>query len=64
MTRAHQQSILALMPSAAGRVQLLSGRGEDIVDPKGGSLETYRRARDQIAACLRDVVKLVARSGV
>ena len=63
MTHGQRESILALMPTAANRVQLLSSRHEDIPDPATGSLELYRRVRDKIASCLRDVVKLVGRSG-
>jgi len=61
MTRAHRESILDLMPTAAGRIQLLSNRNEDIPDPAHSMLEAYRRVRDKIASCLRDVVRLVAK---
>jgi L-threonylcarbamoyladenylate synthase len=64
MTRAHRESILSLMPACADRVQLLSNRNEDIIDPASNSLELYRRIRDRIASCLRDVVRLVGGSGV
>ena len=43
----------------ADRIQLLSNRNEDIPDPVSTSLEQYRRVRDRIASCLRDVVRLV-----
>ncbi|MCY3021737.1 MAG: L-threonylcarbamoyladenylate synthase [Planctomycetota bacterium] len=59
MTRAQRDSIVALMPTSAERVQLLSSRNEDISDPAAGSLELYRRVRDRVASCLRDVVRLV-----
>jgi len=59
MTRAHRESILMLMPTCADRVQLLSNRNDDIPDPVSSSLEQYRRVRDRIASCLRDVVRLV-----
>lgn len=59
MTRRQRDSILALMPASADRVQLLSSRNEDITDPVAGSFEMYRRVRDKIASCLRDVVKVV-----
>jgi L-threonylcarbamoyladenylate synthase len=62
MTRRQRESILALMPTCSERVQLLSSRGEDIPDPIAGSVEQYRRVRDKIASCLRDVVKLVGGS--
>jgi tRNA threonylcarbamoyl adenosine modification protein (Sua5/YciO/YrdC/YwlC family) len=59
MTRGHRESILMLMPTCSDRVQLLSTRNEDIPDPVSSSLEQYRRVRDRIASCLRDVVRLV-----
>jgi protein-tyrosine-phosphatase len=59
MTRRQRESILAVMPASAERIQLLSRRNEDITDPEPGSLEMYRRVRDRINTCLRDVVKLV-----
>lgn len=61
MTRSHRESILELMPTAADRIQLLSNRNEDIPDPAHSMLEAYRRVRDKIASCLRDVVRLVAK---
>jgi len=64
MTRSQRESILALMPTCAERVQLLSSRNEDISDPAVGSPEMYRRVRDKIAGCLRDVVRLVGGRGV
>ena len=63
MTRRQRESILSLMPASADRIQLLSNRNEDITDPEPGSLEMYRRVRDRIATCLRDVVKLVGETG-
>ncbi|HYG76885.1 MAG TPA: L-threonylcarbamoyladenylate synthase [Planctomycetota bacterium] len=59
MTRAHRESIVMLMPAASDRVQLLSARNEDIPDPVSTSPELYKRVRDRIASCLRDVVRLV-----
>ncbi|MGD0093478.1 MAG: L-threonylcarbamoyladenylate synthase [Planctomycetota bacterium] len=63
MTRRQSASILALMPASAERVRLLSARNEDITDPEPGAVEMYRRVRDKIATCLRDVVKLVGQAG-
>ncbi|HEY3321606.1 MAG TPA: L-threonylcarbamoyladenylate synthase [Planctomycetota bacterium] len=62
MTAGHRSSILALMPSSTDRVQMLSTRNEDIPDPVSSTLELYRRVRDRIASCLRDVVRLVGGS--
>jgi tRNA threonylcarbamoyl adenosine modification protein (Sua5/YciO/YrdC/YwlC family) len=62
MTRTQCDSILALMPSCADRLRLLSKNNEDIIDPAASSLELYRRTRDKIAACLRDVLRLILES--
>lgn len=41
MTRAHAAAIADMAPGAAGKVRLLSPRGEDIADPIGGPPERY-----------------------
>ncbi|MFM7244272.1 MAG: Sua5/YciO/YrdC/YwlC family protein [Planctomycetaceae bacterium] len=48
MTAAHRAAILAQFPEAGGRVSLLATDRRDVVDPVGGSLETYRTCADQI----------------
>lgn len=63
MTWAHRESILRLMPAARDRVWLLSSRSEDIPDPVSKSIERYRQARDRIAHCMRDVLRVVTGSG-
>ena len=60
MTRAHRDSILELMPSCEDRLQLISCGTEEIEDPASHSIKLYRRVRDKIAGCLRDVIKLVS----
>lgn len=42
MTRSHRQSVLAMVPSAGGRVRLVLG-DRDLDDPIGGSQEEYER---------------------
>jgi tRNA threonylcarbamoyl adenosine modification protein (Sua5/YciO/YrdC/YwlC family) len=64
MTRAHRASIVEFMPGATPRVQLLSREGDDIGDPASQPLNQYRRSRDRIAVCLRDVVRMVKGSEV
>ncbi|MFM7208103.1 MAG: Sua5/YciO/YrdC/YwlC family protein [Planctomycetaceae bacterium] len=48
MTAAHRAAILAQFPEAGGRVTLLSPDRRDVLDPVGGSLETYRGCARQI----------------
>jgi protein-tyrosine-phosphatase len=48
MTAAHRAALLAQFPEAGGRVALLSAERQDVIDPIGGSLETYRRCARQI----------------
>jgi protein-tyrosine-phosphatase len=62
MTRAHRDSILEFMPAAMDRVRMLSRNGDDIAEPAGQSLERYRRCREQMAACLRDIIRIVEKS--
>ncbi|MFM9058189.1 MAG: Sua5/YciO/YrdC/YwlC family protein [Planctomycetaceae bacterium] len=52
MTAAHRSALLAQFPEAGGRVALLSPERQDVIDPIGGSLETYRRCARQICAHL------------
>ncbi len=48
MTAAHRAAILAQFPDAAGRVSMLSPDRQDVLDPIGGPLTTYRRCAEQI----------------
>jgi len=48
MTAAHRNAILAQFPEAGGRVAMLSPDRKDVIDPIGGSLETYRACARQI----------------
>lgn len=48
MTAAHRAAILAQFPEAGGRVAVLATDRRDVVDPVGGSLETYRNCARQI----------------
>ena len=48
MTASHRAAILAQFPEAGGRVSLLSPDRRDVIDPIGGSLETYRACGRQI----------------
>lgn len=48
MTASHRAALLAQFPEAGGRVALLSPDRRDVIDPIGGSLETYRTCAGQI----------------
>ena len=48
MTAAHRAAILQQFPEAAGRVSMLSPERQDVLDPIGGPLPTYRRCAQQI----------------
>ncbi len=53
MTRGHREVLLRDFPEAAGRVELLSKTGADLVDPIGGGDEDYHRCAEQIERDLR-----------
>ncbi|MBW3540704.1 MAG: Sua5/YciO/YrdC/YwlC family protein [Planctomycetes bacterium] len=57
MTHSHRDSILALRPDVAGRVEPLSQCEADIADPIGGSLEDYRQCLEQIGEYVRALIE-------
>ena len=65
MTAAHREALVARFPEAGGRVALLSPDRQDVIDPIGGSLDTYRRCarqiREHLAARLDTLLKDVPR---
>ena len=48
MTASHRAALVAQFPEAGGRVSVLSPDRRDVIDPIGGSLETYRTCARQI----------------
>jgi protein-tyrosine-phosphatase/tRNA A37 threonylcarbamoyladenosine synthetase subunit TsaC/SUA5/YrdC len=48
MTAAQRAALVSQFPEAGGRVMLLSPERQDVIDPIGGPLETYRRCARQI----------------
>lgn len=52
MGRSHLSTILAEVPDAAGKTQMLRADGLDIGDPYGSDLRVYRRVRDEIRAAV------------
>jgi protein-tyrosine-phosphatase len=61
MTRSHADLAAGMVPAARHRIRTLSSfrghqPGADIMDPYGGGLDTYRIVRDEILACLQDLL--------
>jgi protein-tyrosine phosphatase len=54
MTASHRTTILAQFPESGGRVAMLSTDRLDVIDPIGGTLETYRKCAAQIRKHLAD----------
>jgi len=52
MTASHRATILAQFPEAGGRVAMLSPDRNDVLDPIGGTVATYRKCAEQIHAHL------------
>ena len=48
MTASHRAGVLAQFPEAGGRVSMLSPDRQDVLDPIGAPLPTYRRCAEQI----------------
>jgi len=48
MTASHRAAILAQFPEAGGRLAMLAPDRRDVIDPVGGSLDTYRSCARQI----------------
>ena len=61
MTRDHRRAIIAGFPEAAAKTHTLHSFGTsrkeaDVLDPFGGSIDTYRITRDEIASALADLI--------
>ncbi len=61
MTRQHHDILLAWRPAARDKIFLLRHfdgrrRDDDLDDPIGGTLDTYRACRDAIKACLPELI--------
>ena len=67
MTAAHRHHILEAFPEVENKVCLINSFGTskvpaDVSDPFGGSLNTYKRTRDEIDRALADLI-LFLRTG-
>ncbi len=55
LSTSHLEALLARVPpSAAGRLELLDPRGEDVPDPIGGGPEEYRSCAERIAQAVAE----------
>ena len=64
MTEAHRFYILDLFPEVGNRVFLINSFGTskvpaDVSDPYGGSLQTYKKIRDEIDRALSDLILFI-----
>jgi protein-tyrosine phosphatase len=62
MTASHRAGILAQFPEAGGRVTMLSPDRQDVLDPIGAPLPTYRRCAEQIRGHLAARIDTLADS--
>jgi protein-tyrosine phosphatase len=55
MTRNHLEALVMSLPPGRGKnIEMLDPGGKDITDPMGGDREQYRRAAEQIRACIEE----------
>ena len=64
MTQTHLDHILQWFPEVGNRVFLINAFGTskvpaDVSDPYGGSLNTYRKTRDEIDRALSDLILFI-----
>lgn len=64
MTESHRQYVLDCFPEVGNRVCLINSFGTskvpaDVSDPFGGSLNTYKRTRDEIDRALSDLILFI-----
>jgi len=64
MTQAHRARILECFPEVENRVFLINAFGTskvpaDVTDPFGGSLNTYKKTRDEIDRALSDLILFI-----
>jgi len=62
MTASHRAGVLAQFPEAGGRVSMLSPDRQDVLDPIGAPLPTYRRCAEQIRGHLAARIDTLADS--
>lgn len=60
MTQAHARAVLAMDPTAVGRVHMLAGDGEAIADPIGGTQAHYDATAEQIRTLVARRLKELA----
>ena len=57
MTSAQRDLLVNVLPECKDRVRPLAGEGQDIVDPFGGDLETYRECADHMERHLKNLLE-------
>lgn len=62
MTASHRAGVLAQFPEAGGRVSMLSPDRQDVLDPIGAPLPTYRRCAEQIRGHLAARIDILVNS--
>ncbi len=66
MANTHKQNIIKKFPKVKNKVFLLNeyafGENRDILDPFGGSLRDYERARDEIYLAVEEIVRRLVNS--
>lgn len=64
MSNTHRDLVLEMVPEAADKTRTLHSFGSekpnaDVIDPFGGTLDTYRIVRDDISAAINDLILAV-----
>lgn len=66
MANSHKQNLIKKFPGIKNKVFLLNeyafGEIKDIIDPFGGGLRDYERARDEIYLAVEEIVKRIVNS--
>jgi protein-tyrosine-phosphatase len=61
MTAGHKQHVVSLFPEAADKTftfkEFVFGQEGDVADPFGGSVEAYRRTRDELERLIEQLVQ-------
>ncbi len=58
MTREHLRSLSARYPGYQRKIFLMNETDRDIIDPIGGTLETYKKCSEIIQSCLQRVLTI------
>lgn len=56
MTANHAKTLISMFPDYSDRIYAMP---IDIDDPYGGSLDDYRQCREQLTACIKELIKTI-----